>query len=65
MLLFIGASFRGALGIIWIILMIYALLEVIKSTAPTNTKLLWIIVILVAPVLGSLIYLLWGKDQRL
>ena len=32
---------------------------------PTNTKLLWIIVILVAPVIGSLIYLLWGKDRQI
>jgi hypothetical protein len=65
MILFIGPSFRGALGIVWLILMIYALLQVIKSNVPTNTKLLWIIVIVVAPVIGSLIYLLWGKDNRL
>ncbi|HCN85263.1 MAG TPA: hypothetical protein DIT07_16835 [Sphingobacteriaceae bacterium] len=30
-----------------------------------QTKLLWIIVILVAPVIGSLIYLLWGKDRQI
>ena len=65
MLLAIGPSFRGLFGIIWFVLMIYALLQVIKSTAATNTKLLWIIVILVAPVIGSLIYLLWGRDRKL
>ncbi len=63
MLLLIGPSFRGIFGIIWLILMIYALLQVIKSNVPTNTKLLWIILIVVAPVIGSLIYLLWGKNQ--
>ena len=65
MILMIGPSFRGLFGIIWFVLMIYTLLQVLRSSEPTNTKLLWIIVILVAPVLGSLIYLLWGRGRRI
>ena len=65
MLLIIGSSFKGIFGIVWFILMIYALLDVFKSNKPQNTKLLWIIVILIAPVLGSVIYLLWGRNQRI
>jgi len=63
--LFIGGFFRFIFGIIWFILIVMALMDLFKSTLPTNTKLLWLIVILIAPVLGSLIYLLWGKYQRL
>lgn len=29
-----------------------------------NTKLLWLIVILVAPFIGSLLYLIWGKRGK-
>lgn len=64
-ILFIGGIFRFIMGVIWFILIVIALLDLFKSGLPTNTKLLWLIVILIAPVLGSLIYLLWGKHQRL
>ncbi len=49
---------------ITLILFIVALLDLFNNSAPTNTKLLWLIVILIAPLLGSLIYLIWGKNQR-
>lgn len=64
-ILFIGGVFRFIMGAIWFILIVMALLDLFKSGLPTNTKLLWLIVILIAPVIGSLIYLLWGKNQRL
>lgn len=64
-ILFIGGVFRFIFGIIWFILIVVTLLDLFKSSLPTNTKLLWLIVILIAPVLGSLIYLLWGKNQRI
>ncbi len=62
--IFIGGLFRFILGLLWFILIVIALLDLFRSGLPTNTKLLWLIVILIAPVLGSLIYLLWGKNQR-
>lgn len=64
-ILFMGGLFRFVIGVIWLILIAIALLDLFKSNLPTNTKLLWLIVILVAPGVGSLIYLLWGKYQRL
>ncbi|WP_026897257.1 PLDc N-terminal domain-containing protein [Daejeonella oryzae] len=63
-LLFIGGLFRFIMGLIWFILVVVALLDLFKRNLPTNTKLLWLIIILIAPVLGSIIYLLWGKNQR-
>ena len=64
-LLFFGGFFRFIFGVIWIILVVAALLDLFKTVMPTNTKLLWLIVILVAPIFGSLIYLFWGKYQRI
>ena len=64
-LLFFGGFFRFIFGVIWIILVVAALLDLFKTVMPTNTKLLWLIVILVAPILGSIIYLYWGKHQRI
>jgi len=63
-LLFIGGLFRVIFGIIWFILLIFTLMDLFKSSLPLNTKLLWLIVILLAPVLGCLVYLLWGRYQN-
>lgn len=64
-LLFFGGFFRFIFGLIWVILIVVTLLDLFKSMLPINTKLLWLIVILVAPIFGSLIYLYWGKYQKL
>jgi hypothetical protein len=63
-LLFVGGVLRFLLGIIWFILIVVTLLDLLKSQLPTNTKLLWLIVILLAPVLGSIIYLLVGRNNK-
>jgi len=64
-LLFFGGFFRFIFGVIWIILIVVTLLDLFKAVMPTNTKLLWLIIILVAPIFGSLIYLFWGKYQKI
>ncbi|MBC7746134.1 MAG: PLDc N-terminal domain-containing protein [Flavobacterium sp.] len=63
--LFIGGLIRFIFGVIWAILIVVTLLDLFKSILPTNTKLLWLIVILIAPIMGSVVYLLWGKNQRI
>ncbi len=63
--LFIGGFFRFIFGIIWLLLVVIALVDLLKSSLAMNTKLLWLIVILIAPVVGSLLYLLWGKRQKI
>lgn len=63
-LLFLGGLFRFVFAAIWLLLVVLALMDLFKSTLPTNTKLLWLIIILIAPGIGSVIYLLWGKYQR-
>jgi hypothetical protein len=63
-ILFIGGVLRFLIGIIWFVLIVVTILDLIKSRIPTNTKLLWLIVILIAPVLGSLIYLILGRKNK-
>ena len=63
--LFFSGLIRFVFGLIWIVLLIYTLMDLFKSNLPTNTKLLWLIVILIAPVLGSFLYLWIGRNNRL
>ncbi|OYY05414.1 MAG: hypothetical protein B7Y76_01140 [Sphingobacteriia bacterium 35-40-5] len=46
-------------------LIVYTLLDLFRSNKPTNTKLLWLIVILIAPILGSIIYFVVGRTNRI
>lgn len=64
-LLFISGVFRLIFGILWIVLIVYTLMDLLKSNKPTNTKLLWLIVILIAPILGSVLYFILGKTDRI
>ena len=54
----------GALmGLVILILDIIALVDVLKSNMDTVKKLLWIIVILILPVIGMVLYFLIGKKS--
>lgn len=46
-------------------LIVVALTQVFSSTMPTNTKLLWLIVILIVPFLGPLIWFSVGRNSAL
>ena len=51
--------------IAYLALIVVALMQVFNSTMPTNTKLLWLIVILIAPFIGSLIWFAVGRHSAL
>ena len=66
----ITSAIGGTLGliflIVWGLLSLFSLINVIR-TAKLNlaSKILWAIVIIVVPILGSLIYLFWRKVKEL
>lgn len=50
-------------GVVPFLLTAAGLFSAIRSNKPVNTKLLWIILIVVAPVIGPLLWFLWGKKN--
>ena len=54
----------GLMGLIILIADIYAIIQVLGSAASTGTKLLWILLILVLPVIGLIIWLLAGPGNN-
>ncbi|MFP4252486.1 MAG: PLDc N-terminal domain-containing protein [Guyparkeria sp.] len=52
--------FGGLLGLIILFLDIYAIIKVVQSSASAGVKALWIVIILFLPVLGLIIWLLFG-----
>jgi Phospholipase_D-nuclease N-terminal len=50
----------GILGLLILILDIYAIIKLLGSGASTGAKVLWIIVILLLPVIGLILWFLLG-----
>ena len=46
-----------------LVLDIIAIVDCVKSTAPTGKKLLWILLVLILPVVGMILYFLLGKKK--
>ena len=51
----------GILGLIVLVLDIIAIVNVLNSSMYTGKKALWIILILILPVVGMVLYFLIGK----
>jgi len=50
----------GLLGLIILILDVYAIVKTVQSNASTGAKVIWVVVILLLPVLGLLLWFLFG-----
>jgi hypothetical protein len=55
-----GIEVGGLIGLIILIADIWAIVNVLGSPASTGTKVLWVIVILLLPVIGLIAWLLMG-----
>ncbi|MEQ9518280.1 MAG: PLD nuclease N-terminal domain-containing protein [Parvibaculum sp.] len=51
---------NGLLGFIILVADIYAIVKTVQSNADTLTKVLWIVAILLLPVLGVILWFLFG-----
>ena len=51
---------EGILGILHLIVVIWAVLSIIKSGASTGGKLLWSLLVLLLPLVGLIIWFLAG-----
>lgn len=55
-----GIEVGGLLGLIILVFDIYAIIKILNSGASTGTKVLWVLIILILPVVGLLLWLLFG-----
>lgn len=52
-------------AILWLVLILVALYHISRNGSMAGSvKILWFIIILLAPFLGSIIYLMWGKNKQ-
>jgi len=52
----------GILSLVVLVVAILAIINVLQSGKSTEAKVLWVIVILVFPLVGAIVYFLVGRD---
>ena len=55
-----GFEYGGILGLIVLVLNVYAIVKIFQSGATTGGKVLWIVLVLLLPVLGFVIWYFAG-----
>ena len=56
----LGMEYSGILGIIILVLDIYAIVKIAQSSAEPLWKAIWIVLVIVLPVLGLILWFLFG-----
>lgn len=59
-----GVEVGGLLGLIVLVLDVWAIVSTIQSTADTGIKVMWIVIILILPVIGFILWLLLGPKSN-
>ncbi|PKP76636.1 MAG: hypothetical protein CVT81_13680 [Alphaproteobacteria bacterium HGW-Alphaproteobacteria-3] len=55
-----GDGYTGILGIIILILDIYAIIRIVQSGAEPLWKAIWIVIVILLPVIGLILWFLLG-----
>ncbi|MEQ8166240.1 MAG: PLDc N-terminal domain-containing protein [Alphaproteobacteria bacterium] len=53
----------GLVGLILLILVVWAVVSILQSSAGTGAKVLWIVLVLILPFIGFIIWLLAGPKK--
>ncbi|WNH12971.1 PLDc N-terminal domain-containing protein [Thalassobellus suaedae] len=61
----LGLFIWQALLLVSIGLWIYCLIDVLKNKFEKNDKIIWVLVVILLPILGSILYLFIGKSKKL
>lgn len=55
---------NGILGLLILLADIYAIVQIVQSRATTGMKAIWILLVLVLPVVGLIIWFIAGPRDR-
>ena len=58
-------DYNGIIGLIILVLDIWAIVQIVRGRGPTDKKILWVLIILLLPVIGLILWLLIARRARL
>lgn len=56
--------FRSLFGLIHLLIVIYVIMNIVKSNESTGSKVLWSLIVLVFPLLGVIAWYFMGPRDR-
>jgi len=56
----VGIEVGGVLGLVLLVLNVWAVIRIIQSGASTGSKVIWVVVILLLPLLGVILWFFLG-----
>jgi hypothetical protein len=59
-----GETMLQLIGVLVFVLDIIAIVSILKSSADSGTKLLWIVLVILLPFLGMILYFAMGPGRR-
>jgi len=60
-LAFLFGSVFGCGSLLVLVLDVFCILKIVESTSSTEKKVLWILLVILFPLLGAILWLLFGK----
>ncbi|WP_321500046.1 PLDc N-terminal domain-containing protein [Breoghania sp.] len=58
-----GIEVGGLMGLVILVLDVYAIVKILGSGASTGSKVLWVVLILLLPLIGFLLWLMAGPSR--
>jgi len=58
-------GFGGILGLVVLVLDILAIVDCIKRPMDTGMKVLWVVLIILLPLIGLILYFLLGRGKQI
>jgi hypothetical protein len=58
-----GIEVGGLFGLIILVLDVWAIIKTVQSPAGTGSKVIWVVIILLLPILGLLLWLMMGPKK--
>lgn len=59
----VSAEYIGCGGLLVLILAVYAIVNIVGSTADSGTKVLWVLLVFFVPLLGFVLWLFFGPKK--
>jgi hypothetical protein len=57
-------DYNGIIGLIILVLDIWAIINIVKSSAPDTNKILWVVIVILLPVIGLILWFLLGPGKK-
>lgn len=53
----------GLLGLVVLVLDVIAIIDIVKSSRDAGNKILWLLIVILLPLIGMILYFLIGKKK--